>query len=49
MESDEDVYEDEGDIYKKSRREVMLDDDEINDVDDGVMQGFEDAYEEDED
>lgn len=49
MDFDEDDYEEDGDIYRKSKREVMLDDDEINDVDDGVMQGFEDAYEEDED
>ncbi len=37
----ENYYEDEEDIYKKSIRNMLLEDDEIDEVEDAFMDGYE--------
>lgn len=40
-EEDDNYYEDEEDIYKKSIRSMLLEDDEIDEVEDAFMEGYE--------
>lgn len=38
---EDEFYEDEEDIYKKSMRSLLLEDDEIDEVEDAFMEGYE--------
>ena len=49
MAFDEEDYDEEDEYNSKSKRELKLDYDELDDVGEGFYQGFEDAYDEDED
>ena len=41
MNYEEDEYYEEEDIYKKSMRSLLLEDDEIDEIEDAFMEGYE--------